>query len=329
MFKKIFFLVLISYLLSLISAIPVSAQTADLNIGVSPPLTHVIIQPGKKALTTITVENQGLFDTQITPNFVDFSSDNTSGIPVLSDTMSFPYILLKDDVAQLNKSFLLKTGQKKQLLFEIDLPETSLEKEHHFSLTLGVEPVQNTLHDSSQTSVQGTVVSNFIVTVSKSAQDQGIIQLKSFESSLFLDSLSAIKAKIFVENVGKNTTVTLGEFKITNMLGSVVYQNEILPQNILPNSVRQVFGSEKVSKDGEDFEVELPFRYKPLFLIGPYKISFTYHSPGQESQTFEHTVFALPVSILMFIVIAYILYLIYTKTKLFSSPGKHTSDSEV
>ncbi|MEO8581632.1 MAG: hypothetical protein ABI425_03545 [Patescibacteria group bacterium] len=301
---------------------PVHAQKADLNIGISPPLTHIIIQPGKSALTTVSLENQGNFDVNLTTNFVDFTSDNKTGIPVLSDNMSFSYMSLQDAEVHLNTPFLLKTGNTKQLVFEVALPENSVEKEYHFSLVTDVEPIQNSLHDQSGTAVSGQIVSNFIITVSRTAKDQGIIELQSFEAPLFLDSLSAITAKVFMHNAGKNTTVTLGNLRIVNVLGNVVYENDFLPENILPGAGRQVFGSESVNKDGEEYKIEQPIRYKGLFLLGPYKLILTYHAPGQEEQKFEHTVFALPISALIFVILVYIVYLLYTKSNLFQGRSR-------
>jgi hypothetical protein len=323
--KKTFLLSALFFTTSVLAANQVHAQSsAELNLGVSPPLTHIIIQPGKSALTTIDIENQGTYDVDLTSKFVDFDSDNKSGVPVLSDSMSFPYITLLDDNLEMGDTFSLGRGEKKQLLFEVNLPESSIEKEYHFSLVLDITPQKNSLVDNSSAGVQGSIVTNFIVTVTRSEKDQGIIQLKSFESSLFLDSLSAVKAKVFVENSGKNTTVTLGQFRVLNAFGKVVYQNDILPQNILPGAVREILGSEKVVHDGQDFQIEKPFHYKPLFLLGPYKLVFTFHAPGQEEQTFEHTVFAFPVSFLIGIVLIYIIYL--TNKRLFG--GKKQKSTE-
>lgn len=317
MTKKILIISLLVIGSSLVFAGSASAQKADLNIGISPPITHVVIQPGKSAITTVAIENQGHLDMNITPNFVDFKSDNKSGIPVLGDSMSFPYISLQDETLHLNTPSLLKSGVKKQIVFEIAMPENSLEKEYHFSLVFNAEPIQNSLTDSNQTQVAGQIVTNFIVTVSESAQDEGVIKMQSFEAPLFVDSLNAITVNAFMENVGKNTTVTLGDLRITNLLGKAVYDKEILPENILPGSARQIFGAETTSQDGEEFKTPVPFKYRGLFLIGPYKIALTYHSPGQEPETFEHTVFALPISLLILGVVIYIVYLLYTKTKLF------------
>lgn len=306
-----------SLLLSLGTTAQINAQGAPVNIGISPPLTHVVIQPGKKALTTIMIENLGTLDAEITPHFADFLSDNESGEPIFQDSMSFPYIFIQDESIEMDKSFILNTGSSKQLLFEINLPETTLEKEYHFTLILDVNPVSSSLGESSETSISGKITSNFIVTVTRSPQDQGIIEMASFEGPIFLDSLSTVQAKVFVKNVGRNTTVTQGEFKIFNIFGKTVYQNEILPQNILPNSIRQIFGSEQIIQDGQDYKIEKPFKWKPLFLLGPYRLEFTFHAPGQEPQTFTHTVFALPVSLLIFVISIYILYLLYTKTNFF------------
>ena len=300
----------------------VVAQTADLNLGISPPLTHVVIQPGKTALTTIDVENQGAYDLNVTPQFVDFVSDNVTGNPVLKEEMSFPYISLQGEEMGMDKSFILTRGIKRQLVFEINLPNSTLEKEYHFSLVLDTEPVSGGLVESNKAAVQGQVVSNFIVTVTSSAQDQGKIELSSFEGPLFIDSFLPIQVKALVKNVGKNTTVTIGKFRVQNMFNQIVYENDLLPENVLPNSTRELRGSKSVLDGVEPFLEPLPLRYKGLFLLGPYKIILTYKSPNQEEQTFEHTVFALPISVLIFIVVIYIFYLIYTKSSLFTLDRK-------
>jgi glutaredoxin len=300
----------------------VNAQGADLNLGITPPLTHVVIQPGKTALTTVDIENQGAYDLKVTPQFVDFVSDNVSGNPVLEEQMSFPYIFLQGENMGMDKSFVLPKGTQRQLVFEINLPESTLEKEYHFSLVLETEPVSGGLVESTEAAVQGQVVSNFIVTVTESAQDQGKIELSSFEGPLFIDSFLPIQVKALVKNVGRNTTVTLGKFRVQNVFNQTVYENELLPENVLPNSTRELRGSESVLDGVEPFLAPAPLRYKGLFLLGPYKLILTYKSPSQEEQTFEHTVFALPISVLIFIIVIYILYLIYTKSGLFTLDRK-------
>lgn len=320
--KSTFFILILFCFFSLGMPVVAHAQSADLDISLSPPLTHIVIQPGKTALATVKLENKSVFDLNVTPNFFDFASDNESGVPVLSDTMSFPYIFLQDQNLQMNKPFVLRTGEEIQLLFEVNMPQEAFEKEYHFSLVAQVEPVQNILRQNSETSVMGQIASNFIVTVTTNPQDQGIIELHSFEGPLFVDSLSSIKTKTLVKNVGKNMTVTLGDYKIYNSFNQLVFETEILPENVLPNSSRELMGAELVTQDGEEFKIQRPFTYKPLFLLGAYRIVLNYHSPGQETQTFTHTVFALPISILIILVAAYILYLFYTKTNLFRLDSK-------
>ncbi len=305
-----------------------SAQKAALNIGIAPPLTHIVIKPGKTALTTVTLENQGLFDVNLTPNFVDFSSDNKTGTPVLGESMSFPYISLQDESYHLNSPTLLKTGESRQLVFEVALPENSLEKEYHFSLVFAVDPKQNILSDGATSAVTGQIATNFIVTVANSAADQGNVRLQSFAAPIIVDSLGAINAQVTMQNVGKNTTVALGDFTITNALGNVVYQTQLLPENILPGSSREVFAAKTVTKGAETAETSEPLHYKGLFLLGPYTMKLSYKAPGQSAEVFTHRVFALPISILIGIVIGAIVYLTYSKTKLFQTKRKVSKTHE-
>jgi len=295
-----------------------SAQTSDFELAITPPLTHIIIKPGNTTSTRIKVENNGNYDVNVTPVFVDFKSDDRTGNPVLMDTMSFDYIFLEDTEVSLDKPFLFSKGSSKELAFSINIPEGAPDKEQYFSLLFKAEPLQDTLLQSSQTSVQGTVATNFIVTTTKSAQDKGNIELYSFEAPLFLDSLlSFVTSTILVKNTGQNMTVTLGKIEVFNMFKKLVYEQEIMPENVLPSSTREIKVAKVAIFNEQEVKEPTSFKFKPPFLLGPYSIRLTYSSPNQPEKTYEHKLYALPVSVLIIFIIGYCLYLLYIKTRFF------------
>lgn len=310
-------------------SINVHAQSSPINLGISPPLSHVVIQPGKTATHAITIENQGNYDLEVIPSLRDFTSDNQTGNPVLLDEMTFPFIFLESNDIALNKPFTLPKQTSRQLVYRIDIPNTALQREYQFVNLFETTPLADSLGDQTKAQVKTQIASNFIVTITQDGRDEGIIELSSFEGPIIVDSFWPIYSQVSVKNVGKNTTVTLGNFTIINPFGQVVYSIELLPQNVLPGKTREVLGALPTQNNNEEYMTETPLRYKPFFLLGPYTIRLTYHSPNQEEQEFTHRVFALPISILIGLISIVAIYILYTKTGLFNLDRAKKSDETV
>lgn len=304
----------------------VEAQTADFDLSVSPPITHLIIQPGKAATLSVQVQNNGSYDLNITPKFLDFQSDNKTGAPVILDTMSFAYIFLEDRDLSMQTGFLLKSGESKQLTFLVQIPENKPEKEYYFSLLLEAEPLDTSLRQNSQTSIQAVLGSNMIVTITNTAEDKGEIQLYSFEAPIFLDSiLSSISSQILVKNTGQTMTVTTGKIEIFDMFNKKVYEKEIMPENVLPGATRELKIAADVQQNDAVLKTPEPFLFKPPFLLGSYTMRITYASATQEKKVYEHKMYAIPVSLLLLMLIMCICYFLYTKTNFFVLDRKRVS----
>lgn len=295
----------------------ISAQTSDIALEVSPPITHVIIEPGKSASQEITIENTGNFGVNITPRLKDFRSDNKTGNPLILDSYSFEYGKIIDQEIGVDESFYLDKDQKRTLLIAFDIPETARLKEHHFVLLFEATPEFSIAQETSTSALSGQIASNFIVTITDSEKDLGILEMDVFRLPRLIDSFQSITPTVFLKNTGKNMTVPVGEITISDILDRKIHTFTILPQNILPNSSRQIFSAKPLVNDPQQFEA-VPFTYDPPFLIGRYSVEMIYHGPNQEPQRYEHIVYAVPFSLLFFFTFAITIFYLLGKLQLFN-----------
>lgn len=289
---------------------PVHAQKTPFSLSLSPPITHIIVQPGKTAVQTFTLQNSGSADLEIKPELRDFTSDQRSGEPVLLDKFTFPYLKLAGQAV--TEPFSLPAGTAKQFTLQFDIPDSALEREYHFTLLFSGELAQP-ITEGNQGTLTTQLGSNLIVTITRTEKDLGQMRVKEFRQWRVIDSFMAIEPEIYVENIGKNMSVTTGQFTVNNALTRQSWQQDILPQNVLPNASRQLWAAQFEEKDQEEFAQGVAFRYDPLFLFGQYTVSLNYHSPNQNPQTYQVHVFAFPFSLVIIFLMSFVGYKIYSR----------------
>ncbi len=303
----IFLLLTICYLLAIGNAF-----AADFDLGVSPPVTHITIQPGKKYLHTINIQNFGAYDVQITPKIVDFVSDQKSGHPTLLDDTTFSYVELQNTEKLFNTPFLLKSGERDQLVLSFDIPENAQLKEHHLSVLFKADPVFTLSQKSLIPSFQGTSASHIIVTINDTHEDQGELEIESFQAPVLIDSFQPMHITLKAKNVGKTVTNPQGSLEIKNMLQQTAKTFTILPENILPQSSRKLHAAQATELNNEHIFTPTEFVYRPLFAIGMYSLELTLHSPNQEPTIVKNTVIAIPFSLIILITIGSFIFIIYS-----------------
>ena len=89
--------------------IPVRAQENGnrTSISITPPLSEIVMQPGRSITQAFTIANDGTVDLEVIPTIVDFSPDENTGAPIVFEkNENFPYAQLQN----LDKKFEEKTG---------------------------------------------------------------------------------------------------------------------------------------------------------------------------------------------------------------------------
>ncbi len=310
----------LSFILALIGGIGLTfpnhlfAQTPDLLLEITPPVTHLIIQPGKTVVHSLYIENKGQTSLQVTPTLRQFFSDNTSGNPVLhSDEYTLPYLQLQNSDITLDQPFLLPAGQKQQLVMEFRIPEDTLPSEHHFVLLFETQTQETFTLNNNSAAVTGQIASTFILSVVGDTPPKDELSVAKIEMPTLVDSFAALIPKVLVKNTGKFTATTQGQVHF-KAWGKTVQSYDIFPTNVLPDSTRYI-AAQKITST-QELESQ-DFVYKPLFLLGPYTVSVVLLIDGEE-MIVEHSLVAFPLVLTGLIGVGILLALLYTKTSLFT-----------
>lgn len=271
-------------------------STAYTSISVTPPLSEIVIKPGKAITQAFTIKNEGKVDLEVTPTIIDFSPDGKTGAPILLlNNTTFPFASLENLDKKLNHPFVLQAGKSDQLVVRIAIPERAEEKEYYQTLLFKTKPVDLQLNDGSNSISQAWIGVHMLISVSKTGEQQGEFVIHSFEYPKIIDMFSPLKLSLTVKNTGKNYVKAQGEIKITSMTNDVVKVFPILPENVLANSVRVLHASIPDPEDAKSARGE-PFEYRPIFLFGPYVVSVNVYAEGQKQNPVSYTVWALPMS---------------------------------
>lgn len=289
--------------------LPTSLHAQDqqrTSISISPPLSEIVIQPGKSVTQAFNITNEGSVDLEVTPTVVPFAPHPETGEPILLlNTARFPFATLQNLDKALDKPFLLKAKQSDQLVLRIAIPEKEKEKDYYVTLLLQTRPSGLTQLNETGSISQAYLGVHLLVSVSSSGEDRGNLAIHRFESAKFLDTFSTISPKLFVKNNGTTFTKAHGEIKIISLTGEIVKLFPILPENVLSGGVRELHTS---LPDPEDTKsaIPAPFTYKPLFLLGPYTITARVFAENQTAEEVTIQIFAFPFSLVAVVISLYL-----------------------
>lgn len=263
---------------------------------VTPPLSEIIIKPGKAITQAFTIKNEGKIDLEVTPTIIEFSPDGKTGAPILLlKNKTFPFASLENLDKKLNAPFKLKAGASDQLVVKIVIPEKAEEKEYYQTLLFQTRPIGLELSDGTTSTSQAWIGVHMLISISKTGEQLGDLRIHNFKYPKIIDMFSPIKLDLIVKNQGKNFVKAQGEIKITALTNDVVKVFPILPENVLANSVRTLHASLPDPEDPKSASAA-SFEYRPVFLLGPYTISVNVYAENQKQEPVLYTTYALPIS---------------------------------
>jgi hypothetical protein len=280
--KLILSLVLILYIFLTGFSGPALAQ--DFSLSIYPPLLKAMIKPGKTISQVYKLTNQGP-DTQVYTFISQFKPADSQGhVQLLLEEAEniadqpkyFNWFSWQNSDINLPGGFLLKSGQTQELVLRIKVPEAAEEKDYYVSLVFKSQAAENTINfNTAQTT--GILASNIILTVSESGQPAKTGQIVKFEpESKFklpffnlavFDSFDQINLSLVAKNDGQTVFTAHGLVKIVNPLNKQIKFINIVPQNILANSKRQLMAE----AEDEDLIIKT-ISFKPAgFALGKYQ----------------------------------------------------------
>jgi len=303
--------------------------TTPVDIAISPPVTYFQIEPGQKKTFTITIEQKGNLQVEITPSLVDFTSDGKTGQPVLGDSSEFRYLKLTlpknttPDVNNDSSSFILEPNKRKNIQVTLDIPSNAAEGEFPLTLLFRAKPAAAayTINTGTGGEVNAVIGSNLIVLISPTDRDRGNLVLENIKTLKIIDSFMPISFTLSAKNNGKNATTASGSAEIKNWQNTVLREFPIYPDMVLAKTTRNIRTADSISASLDDPSlISDVFSYRPTFALGPYTITATLEKTTQdiaETNTVTQTIFALPFSLIIIILISAAVWFIfsYLRTK--------------
>lgn len=293
-----------------ISARPCLAQTLGLSI--SPPITEIMIIPGKEVTQTFTISNDGQ-DGMAKIYIIPFRAQGENGSVVLDErslvTEPSPYaswFKISSPVKSFGQEFYLGGGQSKNVDIQISPPETATEKDYYFTLIYemsndvpgGIAPIGPTN--------KARIGANMLISLSKDGNPQKSLNIVEFSAPRIIDSLGKLNFNIRIGNYGSYVFKPEGKITIKPLIGASETLN-VAPLNVVSNSIRNI----------PCIENENTFSCKSTqkILVGIYKSTLKIEADNQESYQEETvTTIAFPFSILLAIIFVIFTYKIIKKT---------------
>ncbi|MEX0896123.1 MAG: hypothetical protein WDZ94_04295 [Patescibacteria group bacterium] len=294
-------------------------SSAVYQLGVSPPTAYLKIQPGLSAMHAVTLTNTSNRPVTVLPNLVSFTPDGVTGNPTLLDELHFPYIDL--DRTELNP-ITVQPEQTYQFPIYITVASDAPEEEHYMTVLFQQQAAQN---EAGASSIGGVIGSNLIVLITNAETVTPQFAVADWQTARFFDSLGTVQVAPIVSNQSHAAQVASGSAKISGPFGATLAEYTVFPDIILGQSSRRLrwlLDSENSALDSDAIQADTPeflkyLRYKQAVFFGPYTVELTLYSNIDGSiqmNVYEHTVIALPFSILIAAFVAGAAVWIYRRT---------------
>lgn len=293
-----------------------AVHSQDLSLSVSPPITEVLIKPGKEISQRYIVTNNGE-DTVLKVYIQPFSPTGTKGdvalgrkVPGVDLPLALSCFTIEKPKLLLGESFALLKGMSQEIVLKISIKEEIPQGDYYFTLIFETE--EKTKLGGPGGSAKAMIGSNILLTISQNGEPMKLAKISKFEVPKFIDSFSDLNIDIQVANAGEAKFKTIGEVSIKPLIGKEK-TIKIAPQNILISSKRDI-----LCLDGEQI---IPCGTNSKFLLGIYKTSLSFRTDS-EPKTYreEKTTVVLPFTLLIGLSVTYVFYKsVKTKT---SKPKK-------
>jgi len=305
---------------------PNKIEAQSLGLSLYPPLLEVMIKPGKTITQVYQLNNQGENDLVMTSKILVFEpADELGNVRIKTDSplvMSDWFSFQNTDL-NLGDNFVLKIGQEQQVVLKIKVPENALEDDYYLTLLFESLPELTLNQGNTQNKIQ--IGANLLLTISTTGEPPRKAEIAEFKiknawfkigSWQFIDSFVNPLIILRVKNIGRSLFKPMGTINVSGWTGGK-YLLELLPENILTNSLRQ---SQCFSTDqNQPFPCQLETNWKNKFLIGPYQVKVTF-GLDKISEDYQQTLhfFAFPFTLivtLLFIILVFYLIKKYSRFK--------------
>lgn len=300
------------YIITLVLAIiclfvPVKKlQAQEISLTISPPITEVLIAPGKEVVQTYVLKNEGN-STLISVTVVPFYPQGEQGFQEFKDELASSYanwFTLMTPTIPLGASFNLPQGQTQTVSLKIAPPTDVSLKDYYFAVFFTTQQDSETGLDTGYS--QAKVGSNLLITVSDDGNPVKNVSIKRFSAPLIIDSFAKLTYSVTLENIGRAYVKPMGKIIVYSSPFKDISQLNLAPVNILTSSLRDI-----PCLTGEEQTI---CTLDKKFPLGIYKAKLTF-SLDEETQiyTSEIVTFAFPFSLTLGLILIFVIYKIILK----------------
>jgi hypothetical protein len=265
--------------------VPIShAQSVDL--GIYPPVFQIQTVPPSSIKIPFSIQNFADSSVDLIISLKPFTAapSENGTISFLNDISSYPDPSLLERIQVLDNDIPIQTltlapKQKKNLNLTVDVPKDEAKGEYYVALIF-TSTNQNTLNSSSTQTTAG-ISSNILLSVGPFGNAKGYIE--DFSTSPFV-AKGPIPFNVRIKNTSDRYITPKGDIVIRNMFGQTIGKVNLLPVNILSNTVRRIPDSAQSDTSSKAFakiqdivnKNAYPVAVWPeKFLLGPYTANLT------------------------------------------------------
>ena len=260
------------------------AQAQGVSLGVFPPILQIQATPPTDVRSKIMIQNLGSDPVDLKIGLKPFTaSDKEDGqVTYLSDfSYADPFIFNKMQILDGDTSIdsiTLAPGQKKELTLQIVLPQNEILGDYYFSIIF--MSANTPAADSNTSGATAGVATNVLLSVGPKGPTRG--EIEEFSAPLF-KTHGPVPFTVRVRNTSNHFITTKGNIVIKNMFGQTVGKVDLLPVNILSQTVRSIPDSMQSPSANPPASLKSYFSnlkapsavWPEKFLFGPYTATLT------------------------------------------------------
>jgi len=262
-----------------------SAQAQSVDIGIYPPVFQIQATTPSDVKIPFSVENFTNSSVPLTIALQPFSADQTEdGNITYLQAVDYPDPNLPERIQVWDGdnsigALTLGPQQKKDLTLEVQIPDNEPKGDYYLSLIFSSDTNSSNNTNSSQASAG--IASNILLSIGPVGKASGDIE--DF-STPFLVAKGPVPFTVRVRNTSDHYVTPTGNIEITNMFGQIIGKVNLLPVNILANTIRRLPDSAQSNPNSNDYQNikavvdsnSFPVAIWPeKFLVGPYTAKLT------------------------------------------------------
>ncbi len=273
------------------------AHAQNVDLGIYPPVFQIQANTPSDIKIPFFIQNFTDSSIPLTILLKPFTADPAeNGNITFLDVPNYPDPYLPQRIQVLDQDnsigdLILSPQQKKDLVLEVQIPSNEPKGDYYLSLVFSSNADTINGRNSSQATIG--IAGNILLSIGPIGKPQGYIE--DFSTPFFV-SKGPIPFTLRVKNTSDHYVTPKGNIVIKNLFGQAIGKIDLLPVNILANTVRRIPDSLQSSSTLAVWPEK--------FLFGPYAATLTF-ALSDNGPLFTKTVtfFAFPLEYLIAILL--------------------------